>query len=867
MIEVSLSSGLWMLKGFWPWVPLQGRSMETGDELMGVTDWIPATVPGGVHADLWREGLIPDPYTDLNSLQCEWVEHRWWLYKTAIDWQPEFAGKKVELVFKGIDYEADVYAGGIHLGRHRGMFHPAIFDVSNLVAEGSPVEIKVLLRHPPDEMGQIGKTSLTTTQKSRFGYKWDFGTRLVNIGLWDDVVLRVHEAWSLSDIHVTTDVEDNEGIICLCAQLSGEGGRPGEVPSLEVVVENQAGEKVAGAAGLVPGHGNRFEQTLLVANPALWYPNGHGGQPLYKLSLILRNASGVLDSRSLSVGIRRVSYERNEQSPDDSLPYTIVWNGKKIYLQGVNLTPLDHLYGNVTRGQYEWLVGCMVRGHINLVRVWGGGIVEKEYFYDLCDRHGILVWQEFIQSSSGIDNMPSRDPGFLELLEKSAESALKGRRNHVCLAVWSGGNELMDAGGVPCTLENPTLALLGGLVKRHDPVRLFLPTSASGPVEHMTPEKGVMHDVHGHWKYQGNPGHYELYGNSDCLLHSEFGVDGCSDAESLEKFLSPGHRWPVSMADSPVWRHHGEWWDTHERTESFFGPIGDLRLFCDCSQWIQAEGLRFILEANRRRQFANSGSIIWQLNEPWPNVSCTNLVDYYGNDKMAFHWAAKAFAPRHVSLDYRRLNYLCGEEFCVPVFVHNHLEAVPMEIRASVLTRDGRILHEKSWVIECPANGSFAVGDLRFPVAVPEGELFFVRLLLRPDGRPSHENTCVFSTATSRLFAPALRPLQSELGMEMTEGWSAIPETPDGVVAKFRVTNAGSAAALFVRPHVAGDSWWMAAGGAWETIFPGEAREVTVQCRPKQGAVFEGALRNSHGTLPIVRFRALGDGAEWEGQE
>ncbi len=867
MTEFSLSSGFWMLKGFWPWVPLQGRSMETGDELMGVTDWIPATVPGGVHADLWRAGLISDPYADLNSLHCEWVEHRWWLYRTSIEWRPEFAGKKVELVFKGIDYEADVYAGGIHLGRHRGMFHPAIFDISSLLAAGSPVELKVLLRHPPDEMGQIGKTSLTTTQKSRFGYKWDFGTRLVNVGLWDDVVLRVHEAWSLADIHVSTDVTEGTGVIRLDARTSRATGDGGERPLLDVVVENSRGELVAGASNLVPEGEGRFELDLPIGNPELWHPNGHGDQPLYRLSLILRDGEETLDSRSMFVGIRSVSYERNESSPDDSLPYTIVWNGKKIYLQGVNLTPLDHLYGNVTRGQYEWMVGCMVRAHINLVRVWGGGIVEKEYFYDLCDRHGILVWQEFIQSSSGIDNMPSREPGFLELLEKSAEATLKGRRNHVCLAVWSGGNELMDAGGVPCTLEDPTLALLGGFVKQHDQGRLFLPTSASGPVEHMTPEKGVMHDVHGHWKYQGNPGHYELYGNSDCLLHSEFGVDGCSDAESLEKFLSPGHRRPVSMADSLVWRHHGEWWDTYDRTQSFFGPIEDLSLFCDCSQWIQAEGLRFILEANRRRQFANSGSIIWQLNEPWPNVSCTNLVDYYGNDKMAFHWAAKAFAPRHVSLDYRRLNYLCGEEFCVPVFAHNHREAVPMEIRASVLTRDGRILHEKSWRFDCPANGSFVVDNLKFSVAVSDGELFFVRLHLRTDAGPFHENTYIFSTATSPLFSPALRHLQSELGVEMTEEWRAIPGTPDGVFAKFRVTNAGSAAALFVRPHVGGDSWWMAAGGAWETIFPGEAREVTVQCRSKSGTVFGGASQNSSGTFPSICFRALGDRVKREGEE
>src|SRR5690606_3855820 len=145
-------------------------------------------------------------------------------------------------------------------------------------------------------------------------------------------------------------------------------------------------------------------------------------------------------------------------------------------------------------------------------------------------------------------------------------------------------------------INDENLKMLGELVALHDPQRLFLPTSASGPVEHITRKKGVSHDVHGWWKYEGNPGHYELYGEADNLFHSEFGVDGANAVKSLRKFLSEPYLEPVSMKESLVWRHHGEWWDTYEREERMFGgPPRDLHSFVASSQWMQAEGLRFIL--------------------------------------------------------------------------------------------------------------------------------------------------------------------------------------------------------------------------------------------------------------------------------
>jgi beta-mannosidase len=196
-MRVDLSTYRWELMGYYPWVPVMNSSLETGRELMGMTDWINATVPGGVHLALYRAGLIPHPYNDMDSLACEWVEHRWWMYRCNID-TAALRGRRFRLVFEGLDYEARLYLNGTLAATHTGMFCPLEVDISGQVQAGGPLEIKLLLCSVPDEMSQTGKTSRTFTQKSRFGYKWDFSTRLVNIGIWNDCYIRCEEEAALA---------------------------------------------------------------------------------------------------------------------------------------------------------------------------------------------------------------------------------------------------------------------------------------------------------------------------------------------------------------------------------------------------------------------------------------------------------------------------------------------------------------------------------------------------------------------------------------------------------------------------------------------------------------------------------------------
>ncbi|MNO26131.1 Exo-beta-D-glucosaminidase precursor [compost metagenome] len=863
MKQILLNDLKWEVKGYWPWVPLKGTSMELGQELMGVTDWMPATVPGGVHYDLYRQGWITNSYEELNSLSCEWVENRWWVYRTTLK-RPELKATRIELVFHGLDYEAAVYADNVLLGEHKGMFEPAVFDVTDLLSERESLEISVLLKQAPDEMGQIGKTSATFTQKSRFNYKWDFSTRLVNVGIWDDVILKVHQDCSWEEVSITTDADLGEngeqasGRIIIQASIKLMAG-PEYARALTASITCSDPE---GNPLLVQSYsvlaGEVLNAELEIPEPQLWYPNGYGEQPLYSFELKLVDEDDMeLDTRNLQTGLRKLNYILNEGSPDNALPYTVVINGRKIYIKGVNMTPLDHLYGNVTVEQYQQMIHLMKAAHINLVRVWGGGIIEKKVFYDLCDVNGIMVWQEFIQSSSGIDNIPSKQPEFLELLRKTACTALCNKRNHVSLTVWSGGNELMSEPNKPSDFSDSNLAMLKALVEQYDPQRLFLPTSASGPVEYITEAKGQGHDVHGYWKYMGNPYHYELYGSNDNLLHSEFGVDGLSSLKSLEKFLSATNQQPVSMENNAVWRHHGEWWDTLSREEEMFGGMNNLKQYSACSQWMQAEGIRFVLEANRRRKFQNSGSIVWQFNEPWPNVSCTNLVDYYGETKMAYHWVKQAFRPLHASLDYRSLLLTPGTRFQGNVFV-NGGDGGRVKVEAEVLDAAGRSLYRQTFEAEGDKDHAVCVGELNFSVPEQKDLLYFVRLSFQDVEEELQElpqNLYVFSTAKQHLYAPALDLTGGNLQVRKEGSWQSTGIGEQSQQAHFTLYNTGSEVLLHVHAEEKGNRYWLEAEEQFLTLFPGEKRTVMVTCTPKlAGGFLTGENYRSTDGLPEIKF-------------
>lgn len=812
--RISLN-GTWKLKGTASYVPLRDKSMETGKPLEGVTGWMDAQVPGGVARALFKAGYIEHPYVDMNSLKCEWIENRWWIYRRVFDRRPLGEGQRVFLHFEGVDYACVVYLNGDVLGEHEGMYEDFSFDITQQYRAQEHFVLDVLILHAPDEMGQIGRTSQTFTQKSRFGYKWDFSTRLVNLGIWQDVSLIVEDEAALNDLYVHTDVdEDGTGLIYV------QGNVTMHAPVSLRVEADCSLDGVSLCHGTLSCRNQAFEGCLAVKEPQLWYPNGLGGQPLYQVTLTLYGNGVPLDQRRLRQGIRRLEMAQNEDAPAGALPYTLVVNGKRVYMKGVNVTPMDHIYGDIPPEQVAYQLRQAADMHVNIVRVWGGGVIETECFYDWCDRLGLMVWQEFIQSSSGIDNIPSERPEFLKLLAKTAVHAVKTKRNHTSLVLWSGGNELMDEQRKPQTLANKNLAMLETLTHALDPYRMFVPTSPSGPEAHIASQPGKSHDVHGWWQYQGNGRQYSYFGDTDSLLHSEFGCDGMSSMQTVVRALSRPPQRPERMRENDLWRFHGDWWCTYDREESMFGHVEDIQRYIRLSQWMQAEGLRFILEANQRRKWHNSGSIIWQLSEPWPNLSCTSLVDYYGHAKQAYFWARKAFSPLHITLNYRRLDYAPGAVFSEELVILSDAGvAGEAAITCQVLGLDGACYLEQRFTVALQPSGRTAAGRLTFPMPHTREGMAMVRLRAEA-GTASSVNEYYFADHDQQPYAAAA----TLHGAQITAAMERLLE--NGAV--IRVRNTGTAPVLHAYLEDALDQWNLRPDDNFHTLLPGESWLVTV---------------------------------------
>src|SRR5215208_1176561 len=740
--RIYLNGSDWLVKGFygedWRW---------RGSHLPDSRDqrhWRVGSVPGCPHYDLWKSGEIPDPYVERNSLLSEWIPQRTWLYKKNFTVDEEIKGKQVHLHFEGVDYQAEFFLNGESIGTHIGMFAPVDFDVTDKLFYNAENLLAVVIERAPLEEPQVGRTSRVKTVKTLMNYWWDFCPRMVHLGMWDDVYLEVTGPVRLEDVFVRPKLKPSFH----SANLSVAVGLDSAIQTtvdLDITLRDQ--ETVVASqrtrCDLEPGN-TSLETCLEVINPRLWWPNGCGEQALYEAEarVILPTVDkterhdDISAARAVSFGIRQVSLAPNESADPNALPYTFTINGRKVYAKGWNWVPMDVMYSVPQTSKLERLLTLAKRANVNLLRIWGGGLIEKESFYEQCDRLGIMVWQEFIQSSSGIDNIPATSPDYVKLVVDAAEYIIPRKRNHPSLVIWCGGNELSGALELPLDSTHPVLAALKATVEHLDPDRLWLPTSPSGRVfgntlELIAKDPTALHDIHGPWEYQGATKHYELYNQGASLLHSEFGVEGITNLRTLDATISREHQWPVDL-DNPYWFHRGAWWVKRPMWDKTFGELSSVEELVHATQFIQADGLRYALEADRRRKYHNSGTLPWQFNEPYPMAACTSAVDYYGHPKPAYYTVASAYAPLLISATFDTLAWSGCAHFEVEAWVCNSREQSYKDtiLCMRLIGTDGGVYAERTENVSFDANAASKLTALRESLASISGEVFFLDLQL-----------------------------------------------------------------------------------------------------------------------------------------
>ncbi len=845
--RLSLDGDDWQVKWYVgdDWIWRNAEKPTTRD----TRHWMPATVPGSVHHDLWKNGQIPNPYFERNTLQAEWASDRTWVYKKTFQLREVYRGRQMQLVFEGVDYEAQFFLNGERLGHHVGMYTPVTFAVEHLLNFDGENLLAVVIEPAPHEQPQVGRSSLVRTHKSRMTYWWDFCPRLVHLGIWDAVYLTATGRVRLEDVFVrpTLNADYSRANVLVTVRILASESVSADVDvsmsfADQIVVSRKAQHTLnAGTTDLT------FD--LPVDAPRLWWTNGSGEQPLYELVVRVTDAEQnvISESRRLDIGIRDVEFVANQTADPTALPYTLVVNGRKTYINGWNWVPIDMMYGVARPEKLRRLLELVRRAHVNMLRVWGGGLIEKEAFYNLCDQFGILVWQEFIQSSSGIENLPPDDPAMIEFMVRDAEQIIPRKRNHPSLAIWCGGNELQYGEEQPADDKHPLLKALGDVARRLDPDRLWLPTSPTGRVfmnslANVERDPTALHDVHGPWEHQGLTGQYTLYNRTTSLLHSEFGAEGITNLQTLRSVISDERLYPVSL-DNPIWEHLGAWWVKLPRWRESLGDIEDLEMLVRGTQFLQAEGVRYAVEANRRRQWQNSGSLPWQFNEPYPMAACTSAVDYYGQPKPLYYAVARAYEPVHVSARFETQSWVDRTQFEAEVWVSSALlEPFEAMLAARVIGASGTVYAEQTASVRLPANGSLRL--LQFSADLsPVDDLFFLDLTLDRGGQIS-ENRYLFTRQANLHHAFQQLPTTLDVDIEKSsdrprEEWT------------IRLTNTGDHTALLV---------WLEDGRPLDaegyvyfdrnhfSLFPGES--VVVRAEWDSEAAGDAQIRLSGWNVP-----------------
>ena len=702
------------------------------------------TVPGDDRTMLLENGVISDPYFGRNLEHSSWSSKRSWGFRKRFVVPAEWSGCRVRLDCLGLDYQCRVFVNGVHLGMHVGMFIPESYDVTEAVRFGEENLLVVVFKAAPDGSANHFRTrpaDFAQFHRVQLGFGWDWARKVVPTGIWDSVVLSAYRAVRVSDWHCRWDGRRLAVETVIEARADGV-----QRLGVRLAPSGFAGEAVEarGERRLVAGH-NTVAWELEVPSPRLWYPVGYGEQPLYELTL---EADG--EGETHLVGLKTLEMRRNPDSPEGAYPQTFAINGTAVFARGMNWVPLDLLPSRCDAAGYDYFVRLAAAGGINLFRVWGGGFLEKEAFYEACDRYGVLVWQEFPLACSD----SPKDTGYLAFKRREGTAALLRMRRHVSMAMVCGGNEMQYYGERP---EAAVLEQYGELVKELAP---WLPYHLSSPDLGRPGE----HD-HGPWHWL----EHSFWNRHFRLLASEVGCNGMPAYESLRKFIPEAE---LEAGDGPSLDWH---FCVRSGAKSLEIPVQEfqwktMEQFCQASMLAQADALQYIMEHYRRLFPRASGCFVWQYNECWPTCAW-NVVDYYGRPKQAYYALKRACQPVLLSLEDD--SWRCRDGRLQARWMLTADAAVSGTARLAVWTVGGRKLFERT------VAGEWAAGTVELAAvdeAVPSGELLVAFLDL--DG--AHRNFRVYGSPD---FSPAFALPRTRLETRLEDG-------------RVTVTNAGEAVAF-----------------------------------------------------------------------
>jgi len=644
----------------------QGKHLITNPDQLKTQGLAPleASVPGEVALDLSRQGVLPaDLFFGENIKKLKPFELYEWWYQREFPTPAGIAGRRLELRFQGVDCLATYWLNGKPLGESQDSMIEYRFDVTGKLNATAPNVLTVRLRSPIIEAA--GKKydpaytviALDTNQEANWirrpahSYGWDIMPRAVSAGLWRPVELVVHAPQEITDMYFTTiEVEGNRAKLIVTYELATELEL---IPHLRLRLQARCGNSTFTHIHKVEFPVGRME--FEVQSPKLWWPRGYGDANLYKVTTQLLQDDAVVATREDSIGIRKVDLIRTEiTTMEKPGQFMFKVNGVPILVKGSNWVPADAFHSR-DAGRYEKILALFVDLKCNFLRSWGGNVYEDDAFFNICDRNGIMVWQDFAMA----DAVYPITYDFLDLIRQEAVAVVSKLRNHPSLALWTGDNEVDGAylfHGLDPAHNKINREVLPEVVFRCDPYRAYLPSSPYiSPEVAATGDHRLMPEEH----LWGPRDYFKstYYTEHTAEFVSEAGYHGCPSLSSLKRFIDEQHLWPAT--NDPQWILHSVDWVGRpyriqlmsNQVQELFGTVpADIENFILASQISQAEAMKFLVEMTRLRKWQSTGLVWWNVMDGWPQISDA-IVDYFFNKKLAYYYIRRVQEPICVMVD------------------------------------------------------------------------------------------------------------------------------------------------------------------------------------------------------------------------
>lgn len=620
-------------------------------------DWMEARVPGSVYNDLMLQGKMPDPFYRDNEYEVLELSGFDYIYERDFDLSEDLLGHdRIVLLCEGLDTLCDVYINETMVLSANNMHRIYETDIKNFLVLGSN-RIRAYFHSPvryclekqkeyPLINSDCAVPGISHLRKAHYMFGWDWGPKLPDMGIWRNISIRGYDLARIDDVYITQIHDDSKVTLDVRVRTRNWSGI---TPRIEVSVTSPDNNVITGTSEARSGEEHIM---IYIEDPKLWWPNNLGDQPLYNVAVDLYDGKKLLDTCSYRIGLRTIVVKQEKDQWGESFTFEV--NGTAIFAMGANYIPEDNILARCNRDRTEKLIKSCVKANYNLIRVWGGGYYPDDYFYDLCDEYGIVVWQD-LMFSCGVYSFTD---GFRENVTREVIDNMKRIRHHASLGIWCGNNE-QELGWVSWGWQENCLpglkddyvsqfeTLLPEIAKEVDPNTFYWRSSPSSGGYFDDPNGEGRGDMH-YWAVWHEKLPFTAYRNVSPRFMSEFGLQSFPCLETVEAFTLPEDRNIFSY----VMESHQKNGTGNEKilyyiSENFKYPKNfDSLLYV--SQIVQAEGMRYGVEHWRRNRGRCMGALYWQINDCWP-VASWSSIDYYGRWKVSHYAAKRFFSPILIS--------------------------------------------------------------------------------------------------------------------------------------------------------------------------------------------------------------------------